>query len=265
MQFTVLGKPYGSAIVMLPPMMCSGAMHLPVARLLAGNFRVVLPTYDGHCLDGSRYNSAADQCAKICAYLDDQDIDDIALVQGSSMGAEIALELLRERPQIRNAFFDGGPFFNFPGPIMRKFERVFMSVVEKASSFPSDEEAIDGFAASKKMRSKFPSADEAADGVDMDEVIREFLADFVPIARSMDWQTVENLAETCYSDALPSFGENVQRRMTFYYGKETAALARGRVRSAYPHASYVRGAMGHCTFELTHPREYARMLVEACR
>lgn len=265
MQFTVLGKPDGPVIVMLPAMMCSGAMHLPVARLLAGDFRVVLPTYDGHCLDGSRYTSAPDQCAKICAYLDDQGIDNIALVQGSSMGAEIALELLRERPQIRNAFFDGGPFFNFPGPIKRKFEKVFMSVVEKASGFPSDEEAIDGFAASERIRSKMPSADEAADGIYMEEVIREFLADFVPIARSMDRQNVKNLVETCYSDVLPSFGENVQRRMTFYYGKETAAMARRRLRRAYPHASYVQGAMGHGTFELTHPQEYARMLAEACR
>lgn len=265
MQFTVLGKPDGPAIVMLPAMMCSGAMHLTVARLLAGDFRVVLPTYDGHCLDGSRYTSASDQCAKIRTYLDDQGIDDIALVQGSSMGAEIALELLCERPQIRSAFLDGGPFFNFPGPVKRKFEKVFMSVVEKASGFPSDEEAIDGFAASEKIRSKFPSADEAADGIDTDEVIRRFLADFVPIARSMDRQTVENLAETCYSGVLPSFGEDVQRRMTFYYGKETAALARLRLRRAYPSAGYVQGAMGHCTFELTRPQEYAQMLVEACR
>ncbi len=135
MQFSELGAPDKQAIVMLPPMMCSNAVHLPVAQLLAQDFRVVLPTYDGHCLDGSRYTSKLDQCAKIRSYLDDQGIEDVALVQGSSMGAEIALELLHERPQIRNGFFDGGPFFHFPGFVRHRFDKVFMKIVDTARGF----------------------------------------------------------------------------------------------------------------------------------
>jgi hypothetical protein len=181
------------------------------------------------------------------------------------MGAEIALELLRERPRIRNAFFDGGPFFRFPRPVRRGFSRLFMGIVEKARDFPSDKEAIEGFASSEKIRSKIPLSDAAADEIDADEAVRGFLADFVPIARSMDRRTVENLGETCHSGILPAFGENVQRRMTFYYGKETAGRARKRMQRAYPRASYLQGTMGHCTLELTHPREHARMLVEACQ
>jgi len=265
MQFSELGAPDKQAIVMLPPMMCSNAVHLPVAQLLAQDFRVVLPTYDGHCLDGSRYTSKLDQCAKIRSYLDDQGIEDVALVQGSSMGAEIALELLHERPQIRNGFFDGGPFFHFPGFVRHRFDKVFMKIVDKASGFPSEEAAIRGFAASDKLRSKLPTQDQAAEGVDVNEIVRAFLEDFVPIARSMDWDTVERLGETCYAGDLPAMGGDIQRRMTFYYGKETAAKSRKRVRKAYPHARYLEGTMGHCTFELTHPQEYAQMLIEACR
>lgn len=265
MRFTEMGNPDNPTIVMLPAMMCSGSLHLPVARVLAEDFHVVLPTYDGHCLDGSHYTSAPDQCAKICAHLDGQGIEDIALVQGSSMGAEIALELLRERPQIRNAFFDGGPFFNFPRPIRRMLTRAFMGIAEKANSFSSDERAIEGFAASEKIRSRIPPADKVADGVNANEVLQALLADMVPIARSMDRATIENLGETCYSCILPAFDESIQRRMTFYYGKEPAAMARTRMQRAYPHARFLRGTMGHCTFELTHPQEYVKLLVDACR
>ncbi len=232
-------------------MMCSGAMHLPVARILAEDFHVILPTYDGRCLDGSHYTSAPDQCTKICAYLDDKGIDDIILAQGSSIGAEIALELLRELPRIRNAFFDGGPFFRFLRPVRRGFSRLFMDIVEKDRGFPSDEEAIEGFASSEKIRSKIPLSDAAADETNADEAVRGFLADFVPIARSMDRRTVENLGETCYSGILPAFGEDVQRRMTFYCGKETAGGAQARAESL-PARKLPAGDHG-----TLHPRDHA--------
>lgn len=265
MQFFELGKQDNPAIVMLPAMMCSKAMHMPVAEILSGEFHVVLPTYDGHCRDGSPYTSTADQCEKIRRYLDERGIEDVALVQGSSMGAEIALELLRERPSIRNAFFDGGPFFNFPGPIRKVFGNKFMDIIVKAKGYPGDEDAIAGFAASKDIQAMIPSGEGGDEEVDMEEVIYAILSDLVPIARTMDRSSVENLAQTCYACALPAFDEATQRKMTFHYGKELACKALRRVRKAYPHALYLQGTMGHCSFELTHPREYAVMLAESIR
>ena len=68
------------------------------AEILSEDFHVVLPVLDGH--GGEKFTSIEDNAARIISYIDENFGGQVAVLGGLSLGGQIALEMLAQRPDI---------------------------------------------------------------------------------------------------------------------------------------------------------------------
>ena len=68
------------------------------AEILSEDFHVVLPVLDGH--GGEKFTSIEDNAARILSYIDENFGGQVAVLGGLSLGGQIALEMLAQRPDI---------------------------------------------------------------------------------------------------------------------------------------------------------------------
>ena len=68
------------------------------AETLSADFHVVLPVLDGH--GGEKFSSIEDNAARILSYIDENFGGQVAVLGGLSLGGQIALEMLTQRPNI---------------------------------------------------------------------------------------------------------------------------------------------------------------------
>ena len=68
------------------------------AEILSEDFHVVLPVLDGH--GGEKFTSIEDNAARILSYIDENFGGQVAVLGGLSLGGQIALEMLTQRPDI---------------------------------------------------------------------------------------------------------------------------------------------------------------------
>ena len=71
------------------------------AESLSADFHVVLPVLDGH--GGEKFTSIEDNAARIISYIDENFGGQVAVLGGLSLGGQIALEMLAQRPDICRA------------------------------------------------------------------------------------------------------------------------------------------------------------------
>jgi len=71
-----------------------------VAKLLEGDYRVILPILDGHGDSGAPFTSIADNAARLIAYIDAHLGGQVTVLGGLSLGGQVALEMLHRRPGI---------------------------------------------------------------------------------------------------------------------------------------------------------------------
>ena len=68
------------------------------AQILSEDFHVVLPVLDGH--GGEKFTSIEDNAARIISYIDENFGGQVAVLGGLSLGGQVALEMLAQRPDI---------------------------------------------------------------------------------------------------------------------------------------------------------------------
>ena len=71
-----------------------------VAGLLEGDYHVVLPVLDGHSDSGAPFTSIEDNAARLISYIDAHFGGQVAGLGGLSLGGQVALEMLTQRPDI---------------------------------------------------------------------------------------------------------------------------------------------------------------------
>ena len=71
-----------------------------VAQLLSDRFHVVLPILDGHAGSDAPFTSIEDNAARIIAHIDQHFGGNVLAVGGLSLGGQIAVEMLTQRPDI---------------------------------------------------------------------------------------------------------------------------------------------------------------------
>lgn len=261
MTFETLGDKNNPAVLLIHGMISSGADCEPFGRYLADEYYVIMPTLDGHGDDGTDLLPLDGEVEKLVGYLKENGIRSLAMVQGSSMGAEIALavaaRLEEEKIPLTCGFFDGGPFFHF-NPVFRAFmHRKFSSLV-KVFDTDDHEAAFNGLMNHPFLR--FVAKDRAAQ--------------YEPLIRSMtrkrrhfSEKTVRNLVDICYKCDLPAFGADAQKRMVFFFSdEEPARKSRKRLLKAYPGAEYrdIHG-YAHCGYQTSEPEKYAGILKESIK
>ena len=78
------------------------------ANLLSAQYHVVLPVLDGHADSNVPFTSIEDNAARLISYIDTHFGGQIAALGGLSLGGQIALEMLSQRPDIcRYALIEG--------------------------------------------------------------------------------------------------------------------------------------------------------------
>ena len=68
------------------------------AQILSADFHVVLPVLDGH--GDEKFTSIEDNAARIISYIDENFGGQVAVLGGLSLGGQVALEMLAQRPDI---------------------------------------------------------------------------------------------------------------------------------------------------------------------
>lgn len=255
MQFTTLGDRNAPAVLLIHGMLSSADDSVHFGRYLADDHYVICPTLDGHADDGSDLVSAEDEARKITVWLRENGIRSLALIQGSSMGAEVALAVrdacIRSDIKVDHCFFDGGPFFDF-SPVFRKFmEIVFSGLV---GIFEKDPEHV-----SEKLKGNLFV--RFVLGKKRDE-FEPLFASMSSKRRKFSKKTVKGMVKTCYNCALPDLTNDVQRTLVFFFSTdEPARKSKKRLKKAYPFAKYrdVKG-YAHCLFQVKRPKRYARLL-----
>lgn len=70
------------------------------AKLLAAQYHVVLPVLDGHAGSDTPFSTIEDNAARLISYIDDHFGGRVLAIGGLSLGGQIAVEILSQRPDI---------------------------------------------------------------------------------------------------------------------------------------------------------------------
>ena len=100
MQYVEYGAHNSQTIILLHGGGLSWWNYREVAQLLADKYLVVLPALDGHADSDAPFTSIEDNAARLIAYIDKHHGGSVYAVGGLSLGGQIAVEMLTQRPDI---------------------------------------------------------------------------------------------------------------------------------------------------------------------
>lgn len=253
MKFDILGKKENPAILMIHGMFCNSDSVKYFAKYLQEDYFIIIPTLNGHYIGANHYVSKENEAKEILCYLHEKGIKKLALLQGTSMGAEIALEFARISDiPIEHYFYDGGPFFNFPACVKvimkKKFQRFVTICKGKSGEEAFEALMMNGFVKLLMGNNK--------------ESYRTMIMDFANVCPGISDTTIQNVVETCYACKLPYFDDDVQRKFLFFFSeKEPAHLSKKRLMKVYQFAKFKDVPnLKHCGFQVTKPKDYADYL-----
>jgi Esterase/lipase len=239
MKFQTAGNPNGRKALLIHAMFVTSEGFSALVEYLKDDYFMIIPTLDGHdANEGSDFLSVDDEADKILCYLQENNIDELDFVLGTSLGAIIAFEVYKRNVlHIDKVFLDGGPFFNFGSLLQKIAVRKFWSICTKVRK--DRENAV------KKLDELFPGLGNI----------------MLDVCSHITERSVQNLAHACYSFLLPQLDETAQKPITFLYGtKEPALMCVPRLKK-YKYSYIIKKeGYSHCGYLLSHPEEYAEML-----
>ncbi|MBR2310317.1 MAG: alpha/beta hydrolase [Oscillospiraceae bacterium] len=100
MQYVEYGAHNSQTVILLHGGGLSWWNYSEVTQLLADKYHVVLPILDGHADSDAPFNSIEDTAAKIISHIDEHFGGKVLAVGGLSLGGQIAVEMLTQRPDI---------------------------------------------------------------------------------------------------------------------------------------------------------------------
>ena len=100
MRYVEYGNQNPETIILLHGGGLSWWNYRDVAHLLSDRFHVVLPILDGHADSDAPFTSIEDNAARIIAHIDEHFGGKVLAVGGLSLGGQIAVEMLTQRPAI---------------------------------------------------------------------------------------------------------------------------------------------------------------------
>lgn len=145
-------------------------------------------------------------------YIKDSRINEIRMIYGQSMGAEIGIELLHQLKndvKVCKAFFDGAPCIK-----LSKAYRVFMLIKFKALIGMGEKKSVDDILSTSFVK-KFSGRKS--------ESLRPMLYDLSTVTPHLTKTTIRNENECCYTFDFPQFSDETQKNMFFFYGEEEKA------------------------------------------
>jgi len=257
MIFDCVGDKTKPVAVLLNGSFTSGKTLVPIAESISDMYYCIVPTYDGHHKDGGEFTTREAQVQKILDYLRGEGIHELALLQGVSMGAEVALDLAAaiyksDDMSVAKCIFDGGPYFSF-NPVMRKImQKKFLGFVHDFQHGTMDE-IIERF--SNNMMVKLLAKGDASPYFSMVEGI-------AVCAPYMTDQSVRNESDACYTFDYPKIPDDEQKKYLFIWSdNEPAYKSAKKMKKIYTAAKFdTVGNLGHCGFLTQKPELYIEFL-----
>lgn len=100
MRYVEYGTQNHDTVILLHGGGLSWCNYREVAQLLADKYHVVLPILDGHADSEHSFISIEENAARLIAYIDKHHGGSICALGGPSLGGQVAVEMLAQRPDI---------------------------------------------------------------------------------------------------------------------------------------------------------------------
>lgn len=237
MRLKLVGAPGRPVALFVHPALQDASFFDPLVDALHGDFRVALPTLDGHYPGAPDFDDARTQASRLDFHLRAEHVGRVEVLLSCGVGVPVALWLMAGRPALvtGKAVLDGGTLSR--GTLRALSCRHGMErLASRARADPA------------RARNLVDSRDAAL----VDAQVR--------VASKASRATVAALAEASFPALLPELAESLQVRTTFLWGAyDQNGSAHARVARAYP-AAHVRvvpgwGALGLLRAD---PEGYAR-------
>ena len=243
MEIHDIHKEQKEVVLLLHPMLANAQMMQELlADLMGTNYRYLIPDFSGHGeAANSDYESAVKEAAQLSSYLKDQNIHEVQLAFGASMGAVVLMELLHDSDlKFYHLFFEGASMYTNASFLNFMMKRIMVAKHRKAQANPE--------IAVQKMAELYG------------EKVKHVMAkQMVEISET----SLVNVVHDCAYVDLPTLTPEQQKNTVFAYGEKDAdlKLARKVCAKQYPQAKLmVWPGRGHCTYITEAPVQYAAML-----
>lgn len=240
MLFETLGYKKNPAVLFFHAMGVTGASSERVARQLCDKYFCIMPTSTVYCA-GQKYISKADEVRQVEDFLYEQGVECLALVVASSIGADLAMEFLKQtKIPIKYALFDGGQFAQI-GKTTRRIMTPLLYLAIKSLYWSN------GGTLKKIM------------WCDDDEIKPYFIA----AGKALKYGNLyRQLSDSLENKPFPNLPKELQKKLYFEFGsKENHYQYRGALIKAYPYANYpVFEGYKHMQYQICNPQGFAKML-----
>lgn len=172
-------------------------------------------------------------------YFKDNNIDKLKIVIGFSLGGNIAFDYFcKNSDKIDKVIIDSAPLFKFPLFIKLYFYNKYKKCLLDIKNNPEHVVKI---------------LDEYFNG--MGEAQRK-------IAPVITLKSLKNLIESCYNVEIPKLDVNVQKKITFLYGKDDIArLCLPRIRK-YKYSNLIKlNSLNHCQYFMDKQDDYINKII----
>lgn len=239
MKFKTIGNKDNCAILLIHAMFVTPDSFSGLIEYLKDSYFIIMPILDGHSKDeNSHFISVEDESLKIMNYLNENNIESLSFILGTSLGAIIAMDVYsKANIKVNKVFLDGGPFFKF-GPILKSImRRKFLNVCNNAKNNPEKSK--------KELDKAFPSISNL----------------MINVCSFISKDDVSNLSDACYSYNLPNLNENSQKKITFIYGTKEIARFSILFIKKYKYSKIIKKKdLSHCEFIVNYPYEYSLLI-----
>ena len=240
MIFQTYGNMKNPAVLFFHAMGVTGTSSEPVVKYLQDRYFCILPTSTVYCA-GQKYVSKADEIRQVENYLHGQNVNRLAMVVASSIGADLAMAFLTQtKLPVEHVFFDGGQFAQI-GKGTRRMMTPFLYLAIKSLYWSKG-------GTLKKIL-----------WCDDDSIKPYFIAAGKNLTYTDLWRQISDSLE---DKAFPSLPEELQRHIYFEFGSiEEHFKYRQAVMKAYHCGNYpVFEGYDHMQYQIRDPKGFAEML-----
>lgn len=241
MLFEALGNPKNPAVLFFHAMGVTGKSSEPVAAALSDRYYCILPTSTVYC-PGQKYFSKADEILQIESFLQQKNIQKLALVVASSIGADLAVAFLSQtKLPVAAAFFDGGQFAKI-GKTMRRIMTPFLYLAIKSLYWSNG-----------KTLGKIMWCD--------DDSIKPY---FIAAGKALRYHNLRRqLADSLEDKPFPPLSKDLQMHSFWEFGSAEDHLKyRDDVQKSYPNGNFpVFTGFQHMQYQILDPKGFAEMLI----
>ena len=240
MLFQAYGDRNHPAVLFFHAMGVTGESSEPVANYLQDRYFCILPTSTVYCKE-QKYVSKAEEIRQVENYLHGQNVNCLAMVVASSIGADLAMAFLTQtKLPVEHVFFDGGQFAQI-GKGTRRIMTPFLYFAIRSLYWSKG-----------GTLKKILWCD--------DDSIKPY---FIAAGENLTYTNLRrHILDSLEDKPLPSLPEELQKHIYFEFGSiEDHFKYRQAVMEAYPCGHYpVFEGYDHMQFQIRDPKGFAEML-----